>query len=112
MSIHYPEHDGATGYFIPPLFLDRQGQSISAEGWIHHRHDPEYVQVGNDTDGHILVSTVWIGLVTHPEAPLTNLFETIIFDHGHSFETWSWNDEQAALEGHKHLVETHLSPRT
>ena len=63
------------------LYYDRQGQPITLRQWCQLSEDMAYKRVAEDylDDGHIWVSTVWMGL-NHsfgPGEPL--IFETMVF---------------------------------
>jgi len=98
------------------IFYDRQGRPMpDSEAWTRKNADPEYRRVASTVlpDGK-RVSTVWVGLDYRFGRGPPLIFETMVFpsedsSFGDQFERYS--TEEAALKGHKRLVEKWSKPQ-
>ena len=101
------------------LFLDRDGQRISAAEWVRLRRDPEYSVVDLwRGEGGASVCTYWLGLALAPR-PIGDTFarfanQICAFDNCPSADHhYRWATEEDALAAHEkivHLVENGLKP--
>lgn len=98
------------------IYYDRQGRPIDRDGWgelIQRGTDPDghygsnsYKRVGEDTVGDAWVSTVWLGIdhgFIRGGPPV--IFETMVFGGEHDQDQWRYCTEEAAIAGHRRVVE-------
>ena len=86
------------------LFANRQGEPITAAQWTELHHNPDYVTIGRDFAGDMLILTVWQGIVVNPAW----IFETAIFapeecGGGLLYQVWTAT-EAAARAAHDQAV--------
>lgn len=99
-----------------PEFFDRKGQSLELMDWARKYEEYEYRQVALDVDDlndmHVMVSTIWEGmnrpLSIYPETTARGTFETAVLVDGRIEDTWRWDTEEEAIEGHDNWCVTHL----
>lgn len=86
-------------------FYDRQGKPITLEEWGVLAEDDNYRRVARTEVGHIVISTVWLGLNHNwwPGSPPV-FFETMIFGGPHDMELWRMPNEISALAAHDQAV--------
>jgi len=94
-------------------FYDLEGQEVSYEKWSEIFKSRDRFLARDVVPGSGLeVSTVWIGLewlleVDEGKAPL--IFETMVFEFDdetyHDLGCWRWATREAALNGHRKIVD-------
>ena len=85
-------------------FYDRQGNPMTLNEWGRKHQDKDYKILGSTMVGDELVSTVWLGMDHGWGEGAPVIFETMIFHGPHDQWQDRYTTEEAALAGHKRVV--------